>query len=381
MLSAFFGPIRNILIGRMLTINDFGVYSLALTIIGLLYPILLFGQQKGSIRFFIKNNLEDYDWKKPILKLIYVATFVATFSLPLVSWYYSLQFSFTYYCIVVILSSIATELFSNVVRSFGHYELAIFLQRFVRIIIVILILIYFLSNKHTLPSMFYAIGTVHLLYGIFIGYYVVNKIKIGLKKVPFHSQKEGLFFFVLDIIILLNAYGVNLIIASLLTIEHLGIFFAISIVLRPYEAFMQSTDFIMMPSSGNLDKKGIILIIIKNIVIGLLISIFFFIIGDYILSIVYDEKYNDYLYLLPYMFVLGFIKMMDIIPSSVIGGISNKKNLKDYVIFNLVLTVLFIPYSIIFVKTYGLIGAVVSLITLYIIKTIFGFTILYKKFL
>ena len=81
------------------------------------------------------------------------------------------------------------------------------------------------------------------------------------------------------------------------------------------------------------------------------------------------------------MFVLGFIKMMDIIPSSVIGGISNKKNLKDYVIFNLVLTVLFIPYSIIFVKTYGLIGAVVSLITLYIIKTIFGFTILYKKFL
>ena len=99
------------------------------------------------------------------------------------------------------------------------------------------------------------------------------------------------------------------------------------------------------------------------------------------LSIVYNEKYNDYLYLLPYIFVLGCIKMMDVIPASVIGGISNKKNLKNYVLFNIVLTVLFIPFSIFFVKTYGLIGAVVSLITLFTIKSIFGFTILYKKFL
>ena len=319
--------------------------------------------------------------EKPILKLIYVSSFITLLSLPLVSWYYNLQFSFTYYCIIVTISSIVIELFSNIVRSFGHYELAIFLQRFVCIIVAVLILIYFIFYKYTLTSIFYSLGTVHLLYSIFIVYYVAKKIKSGLKKVPFHSQKEGLFFFALDIIILINAYGINLIIVGLLTIEHLGIFFAISIILRPYEAFTQSTDFIMMPSSGNLDKKGIRLIIIKNIFIGILISSFLFFIGDYMLSIVYNEKYNDYLYLLPYIFVLGCIKMMDVIPASVIGGVSNKKNLKNYVLFNILLTVLFIPFSIFFVKTYGLIGAVVSLITLYTIKSIFGFTILYKKFL
>ena len=67
MLSSMFGPIRSVLLGRLLTINDFGTYSLALTVIGFLYPLLMFGQQRGIIRFFNRHDVKKYNWIKPIL--------------------------------------------------------------------------------------------------------------------------------------------------------------------------------------------------------------------------------------------------------------------------------------------------------------------------
>ena len=250
MLSAAFGPIRNVLLGRMLTISDFGVYSLSLTVVGLLYPLLLFGQQRGLIIFFIKHRVEDYDWKRPIMVLLYSSIFFSIITVPIISWYYNVNFPFIYFCILAITSSLTTELLANIVRSSGHYELALILQRMVRIIVTILVIIFFLIDKPILSSIFYFAGTVNLFYGLFIYRYVIKKINNGSKIVPISAHKEGLYFSIMDIITLINAYGVNLIIAGILSVDYLGIFFAICIILRVYDTFVQSTDFVVMPSSG-----------------------------------------------------------------------------------------------------------------------------------
>tara|TARA_B100000676_G_scaffold41465_1_gene39430 strand:+ start:416 stop:1579 length:1164 start_codon:yes stop_codon:yes gene_type:complete len=380
MLSAAFGPIRNVLLGRMLTISDFGVYSLSLTVVGLLYPLLLFGQQRGLIRFFIKHRVEDYDWKRPIMVLLYSSIFVSIITVPIISWYYNVNFPFIYFCVLAITSSLATELLANIIRSSGHYELALILQRMVRIIVTVLVITFFLIDRPILSSIFYFAGSVNLFYGLFIYRYVIKKIDNGSKKVPISAHKEGLYFSVMDIITLINAYGVNLIIAGILSVDYLGIFFAICIILRVYDTFVQSTDFVVMPSSGDLDKKGLLVIIIKNLILGILISVFFIIFGKSLLSIVYAQKYDGYLYLLPYICILGCTKMMDVIPSSIVSGISNKYTLRQYVSFNIILTILFIPSSIYSIHYHGLKGAAIVLIILYMIRSLFGFGILYRRF-
>ena len=378
MLSAAFGPLRNVILGRMLSISDFGVYSLSLTVVGLLYPLLLFGQQRGSIRFFIKNSVTDYDWKGPIMILLYIAVLISCISVPIIAWYYDVGYPFLYFCICAITSSLITELLANIVRSSGKYELALLLQRSVRIIIAIIVVIFFLSDFSILSSMFYIFGTTHIFYGVFIYYYVNKKINLGLKKVPTSSQKEGLYFSVTDVITLVNAYGINLIIAGILSLDYLGIFFAVCIILRVYETFVQSTDFVVMPSSGDLDKKGLIVIIVKNLIIGALISLFFIVFGKSLLSLIYAQKYDEYLYLIPYICLVGCIKMMDVIPSSIVGGVSKKRVLKQYVFFNIALTLLFIPGSILSILYIGLKGAACALIILYALRSIFGFGILYR---
>ena len=184
----------------------------------------------------------------------------------------------------------------------------------------------------------------------------------------------------MDIISLTNAYGINFIIAGTISVDYLGIFFAICIILRVYETFVQSTDFVVMPSSGDLGKNDLIVIIVKNLIICASISLFFVVFGKLLLSFVYAQKYDEYLYLIPYICIIGSIKMMDIIPSSIIGGISSKNTLKQYVLFNIVLTSLFIPSSILSIHNFGLHGAVFSLIILFKVKSLFGFFLLYRKF-
>ena len=378
--SVIFGFVRNVILGRVLSISYFGVYSLSLSVIGIISALLLFGQQRGIIRFFIKKNIYDYNWKAPIISQLFIAFPITIILLPIISNYYNVDFAFTYFCFCVIISTIITELLANIVKSSGKFELALILQRMIRIIVAITAVIFFIINLIKLEYIFYFFGTIHFFYGVFVYNYVIIKINFGVKKVPLSSQKEGLYFSVLDIISLINMYGINLIIAEVLSIAFLGIFFAFNIILRIYEIFAQSTDFVTMPSSKEIDRYGLIIIIIKNLIIGSCISLFFMFFGDYLISKLYVEKYDDYLNLIPFICLIGQVNMMDSIPLSIIGGISTKGILTKYVQYNSILTMIFIPGSIYLINYFGLTGAAYALIILHFLRVLYGFNILYNRY-
>ena len=379
-LSVIFGFSKGLILARMLSIRDFGIYSLSLTIIGLIYPLLLFGQQKGFIRFFVKNNILKYDWKRPIINILYICFLVSSLILPIISWYYDVGFLFFYFCLISIASSLIIELLSNVVRSAGFYEIALLLQRTVRIIIALTALAFFLIEFSTLSNIFLVFGTIQLLYALFVYFFVINKINIGSKIVPSSAYRDGLYFSAMDIISLANTYGINLIIASALSIEYLGAFFAVSIILKIYETFVQSTDFVVMPSSGQIDKSTLQVIMIKNVLIGVFISFMLIKFGNILLSYIYAKKYDDYLNLIPIICLLGIVKMMDIIPTSIISGTSNKKALKKFLSFNIIITLFLLICSFFSINQYGLAGAIFCLVILYSLRSVFGFWILRKKF-
>jgi len=378
--SVIFGFAKNVVLGRMLSISDFGVYSLSLSVIGIFSALLLFGQQKGIIRFFIKKNVNDYDWKTPILIQLFISIPITFILLPIISNYYNVEFAFTYFCVCVIVSTVITDLLINIVRASRKFELALILQRMIRIIVAVTAIIFLISGIFKLAFIFYFFGSLHFFYGVFVYNYVIKKINLGSNTVPLSSQKEGLYFSALDIISLINMYGINLIIVEILSIDYLGIFFAFNIILRIYEIFAQSTDFITMPSSKEIDRPGLIIIIMKNLIIGSGISLFFLVFGDYILSLIYLKKYDEYLNLIPLICLIGQVKMMDSIPSSIVSGISNKIILKGYVLYNSIFTIIFIPVSILLIHYYGLIGVPCALIILHFLRSIYGFRILYERY-
>ncbi len=378
-ISVLFGLIRNIVLGRMLTKYDFGIYALSRTVIGLLYPILLFGQQRGLVRFFVSHKIEEYNWRKPISVLINISFVLSMIIVPSITWYYQMNSAFTCFCILAILSSIICELLSNLVRSSKKYELAIFLQRALRVILSILAIVFFLFDIDSLEILFIVFGITHIIYGFLLYYYVRLIIKSGNTKIPNYLFTQGLHFFLMDIAGLTYVYGVNIIIVGLISVEALGAFFAISIILRIFEMFTQSTDFIVMPASGELDYHSILSIIGKTFLIGVFLSLFFIVYGRDLLSILYNQKYDTYLDLIPYVAIIGLIKIIDVVPSSIISGAFNSKVLKRYLNINITLPVILIPLSIVLIRSIALKGAMVSLIVFYLLKVIFGYSIFINR--
>ena len=72
--------------------------------------------------------------------------------------------------------------------------------------------------------------------------------------------------------------------------------------------------------------------------------------------------------------------MMDSIPLSIVGGISKKNILNRYVQYNSILTIIFIPGSIFTIKYLGLMGAAYALIILHLLRSIYGFIILFERY-
>ena len=379
--SASFGFLRNVLLGRSLSISDFSKYSLALTVIAILSAILLFGQHKGYIRFFIKNSLEDYNWKKPMFALIIISIVISSFILPIISKYYSTNPSFIFFCFCTIICSIVIEMSANVLKSINEFNFAIFLQRTNKVIVAFLVLFVFLFDQLVLTKMFFLFGLVNALYSIFVLFIICKKIKAGSKKMPTSSFKAGFYFLLQDLIILIQTYGINLIIVEKLGLDSLGVFFALNILLRIFEVFNQSTDFITMPSSGSFNGKEVFIIFKKNIFIGAIISIFFIFFGDFSLSFIYDSKYDDYLNLINWVCLLGLIKLLEIIPTSIISGVFNENALKKYVFYNFGITLIIVPLSIILMNTFNLLGAIISLIIIHSFKMFYGTFLLIKKYM
>ena len=378
--SASFGFLRNVLLGRSLSISDFSKYSLALTIIAILSAILLFGQHKGYIRFFIKNSLEDYNWRKPMFALIITSIVISSLILPIISKYYLTNLSFIFFCFCTIVCSIVVEMSANVLKSINEFNFAIFIQRTNKVIIAFLVLFVFLFDRLILTKMFFLFGLVNAIYFIFVLVIIYKKIKAGSKKMPTSSFKAGFYFLLQDLIILVQTYGINLIIVEKLGLDSLGVFFALNILLRIFEVFNQSTDFITMPSSGSFDRRAVLIIFKKNIFIGSIISIFFIVFGDFSLSFIYDGKYDEFLNLINWVCLLGLIKLLEIIPTSIISGIFNEDALKKYVLFNVGITLIIIPLSITLMNTFNLLGAIISLIMIHAFKMFYGTFLLAKKY-
>ena len=98
-ISVIFGLIRNVILARTLYQHDLGIYSLAMTAISIIYPMLLFGQQKGFIRFFIKHNVEDFNWIKPLKYITIIGLCTSIIIISIITWFYQMNHVFGFFCL------------------------------------------------------------------------------------------------------------------------------------------------------------------------------------------------------------------------------------------------------------------------------------------
>ncbi|MCH8011194.1 MAG: oligosaccharide flippase family protein [Candidatus Marinimicrobia bacterium] len=378
--SVLFGTFKNIFLARELTQEEMGLFYLAMTIVGFVYPLSMFGQQKSIVRFFSRNDPSIYNWKRGSFWIVCWGTIFTSIVLVVVSRIYHLTSVIIVFTMFAILSSVVAELFTNFIRSQGHYELAIFLQRSVRFILPVVLVLLYIFGKFELLLILLWFSTVYVVLSLIILGVTYTLVPSGEERLPTSMYWDNAFFVGLDLSALIMALAVNFFIAKMISIEALGIYFAIFSVMRVYDLANQAIEYILMPHSIRLKKKQMIRVIIQISGIAVFISLFYFLFGQQLVEVLFKGKYNEGIGLIPLFAAVGFANILNVVPLSVIGGRLEQEVLKRFFYFSMCLAFLTLFLNAWFIYLWQLIGALIALLIIAVLRLVIGYTILFKYY-
>lgn len=373
-----FGLLKNILLARELSKSDFGLFTLIMTLVGFIYPIVMLGQQNTIVRFFSKHSPRDYDWNKFIQKLHLISVPLAFLFIFISSIFFNFSHLAIIFLLIVILSSIAADLYTYLLRAIGQYESSIFLHRCIRIILPLALISLLYLNKFYLNTIFLVFGAIYVLHSLIIVLYTRKKTSYGIQQIPKSKHKEGLFILGSDLSLLVVISVDKLFLGRLVNFEEVGVYFAIYSLMRIFELALHSIDYVLIPHSNIVDNLNIKKIMIQVSGFGLLICGFYIIFGKLITHFVYSGKYDDGYYLIPFFCLIGFLRLLYVVPSSIIAGRLEPKALKMTVFYNTIFMVLNIIIAFIFITIWQLKGAIISTSIIWLLRTSAAFVILFK---
>ena len=371
--------VNNVILGRKLSKDDFGLYSFVfMNITQVLSVLLLFGQQSTIIRYFSSKNIEEYKWKKYLLKtLLYIIIpfFIASFVLKE---FYNLNW-FWFWMVILGSFFVAIRiLITAFFRTVEKFNLAIFLQRSSPVIFIILLLTYYLISDKMDMSTVAILKLASFFVSVVFLIYLLTNWRSGKKEVDSEIYTGGIAFWELSITVVALTYIDSFFIVKMLDYSELALFSVVSAIMRIYE-FANVSLMNIYPQrfskSRDVDISGMIKLLLV-IILGL--GIFYLISADFILQILFDGKYSASFMLIVLFCIYGSVNILYVFPSSYLIGHSSKKELRQmlYVnLFSLVMKIVLI-FSLI---DFGLNGFLISGIISMSIRTTGGYYLALKK--
>ena len=377
-ITVSFGFLKNVLLARELSKSDFGLFNLILTLVGLIYPIAMLGQQNTFVRFFSKYSPAEYNWKLFIRKLLLLVVPITMLVVALSSLFFDFNQTAITFLIVVILSSVVADLYTYILRAIGQYASSIFLHRSIRMTFpfALISLIYF--NSFSLELIFYVFGALYILHSTIIVVYTNKIIQSGQKSISLSTCKEGLIILGSDISLLIVISVDKLFLGKLVDYETVGQYFAIYSLMRIFELALHSIDYVLIPQSNKVAELNLRGIISKVIAVGIMITGFYLIFGKVITHFVYSGKYDDSSYLIPFFCLIGFLRLLYVVPSSIISGRLDYRALKAFVSYNSILIVLNIILAFWFISIWRITGAIASTALIWFLRVCAAYIVFAK---
>lgn len=378
--SAFpFAILKNVILGRELNETDMGLMSLLITIISFVYPVALLGQHNALVRFLSKgNNTSFYNWKLFNLNILLLGSILSIISSLIFLLIYKLNLLALGFLTIGIIASLIGDLYKEVPRSIGRFEISLLLQRSERYIFPIILILLYLINSFNLTTIFISFGFLYIFYSLGIILYTYRTCPNGAAKFPSDVYRDGLFFWGSDLSLIALVSIDKFFIAKLCSIEDLAVYFSTFTITRLYDIVSQAVEYVLLPYSNKVKNINIKKIALYVGLVALFVTIFYLIAGPKIQEIVYKGKYNHGIELIPWFCIVGIVRSFYIIPSSIIGGRLGQAALKLFFYFNFGMLGLNIILGIIFTYQWQLFGAIIATLVVWSLRTIFGFIIMYR---
>ena len=377
-LTMLFAAFSSILLGRILNPADFGQFGLARTLILFIPTIAVWGQDISIARYFSRSALPLYAWKKT-LNLVLLVFFVLAITGVLTS-------TFIYDLPVWMILSVGCGvlcygvniLLSSIFRSQGNYKSAVILLSGFRGLYFLLLVPIFFIGHLSVQSAVIAYAAI-ILVNAAIGWRSTLKIfPQGEKTVPREMHLTGLVFMGISISVNVMASLDSLVISKVLGYETLGLYIATLVPVQAFNILGRAAKYVWVPEfSRNRSLKWQKLNLFSLLPV-LLVAAFFYCTAEWILEILYHDKYLHGAPLLRILTFVGAIRVLYNLPSSIITGRLGLLAIRWHFILSILLLVVYSATLIWVTPRYGVMGVGYTLLGISVVRLLAGYWVVHK---
>jgi len=373
-----FASLSSILLARVLSASELGEFGLMRTLILLIAPLAIWGQDIATARFFSQNSAHRFRWDLAYRKiisitscLIFIGTIIASFIYHLESYkIVGLFFGALFYA--------SSLFFSNLVRSQQRYRQAILMISGFRGLFFFLLLIGYFAYRITKV---YAISIYIFLIvaiGLFNFWYAFRSVPRGSERVPSEMHTAGLIFMGIQGSIAVLSYLDGLFIPKILGYEALGLYTATVVPAQMFTILARASKYVWVPEFGRSNQVRFKLLTL--VVAGIALVLFLLLVfgAEPILDVLYKGKYNQGANLLRVLALVGVFRLFYGLSSSLIIGKLSQQALKYHLGITIASMILYSFILIVMLKRFGVLGAGFALLLLTFIRMVGSYWIVYK---
>jgi len=373
-----FASLSSIILGRLLTKNDFGEFTLMRTLILFIPPLAVWGQDLATARFFSRNDPRNYKWSTAFVNVMAGAVLLILLGSIVSYFVYNLSIVKLTGLVLAAVFYSAILFFSNLLRSQGRYSQAIIILNGFRGLFFLVLVVAYLTLAIDKTSAIAGYIFIIFLVSVSAGVYTFRTLPQGQENVPSEYYKSGLVLFASQAAVTIMTSFDRLIIPNFLGYEALGLYAACLVPVQAFNILGRASKYVWVPEFGRQQK-----IRFKRIVAGLALVTFLLLLvflfgAKFILHILYAGKYDYGAYLLQLLALVGALRLMYNLSASLTVGRLDRFALNWHTRINVISMLFYIGLLYVMVKNLGVTGAALSLLIMTLLRMIASYTLVYR---
>lgn len=376
---AFIQAINSVFLGRILTKENFGVYSfLFASIVPLVTAAVLLGQGVSIIRYFSKGNFLEYKWKKYLKNTLTMILGLISVVLIVVCIIYKMSFAYYFILLISIFSLVLLRMVACLLRSKGKFEQSTILQEIPPVIFLFLIGILILFKLSNLNTFLILKTTSYIVPFLVIICFFLLKMKEGAKEISRTIYTDGLFLWGISLTQIAMGRVDSFFIVKYLDFKALAEYSIISLFMAIFGFVSTAIWSVYSQKFSSSYEPKISRFLSKIIMISISIFLFYVLFGKFLLHFLFKGKYDSAIYLLLPFCTIGCLQLIYLYPACYFAGKSHTKTLILSLKFNIIGIAIKIISLVLGIIYFGLLGAALSGILIWCFRNTIGYFLVFR---
>jgi len=151
-----------------------------------------------------------------------------------------------------------------------------------------------------------------------------------------------------------------LFIGKMLSYKDIAIYAVIASTMRLFEFEQDASYYVLVPhlnTKKHISFKRVLGLLLS---IGLVTALIYILFGKTIVHLFFKGLYDTGIYLIPLFIAIGFIRLIYVLPASIISGRGSEDILRKYFYFTMLFSIINIGLFYVFIPKWGLKGAAIA---------------------